>query len=138
MKKIILERISFCALLLSMLYPQIVLASFPLKKDDPGPGDVSPGMNSIKTYSRTFILSTESVYPVSADIINGELGIFFDYPVGTAYLTVTDVNGNIVAFETVDTYTASELYIPIEDLVSGHYTLRVSYGTTKLIGEFQL
>lgn len=138
MKKNLLKKISFSALLFSLLYPQVVLADLPLKKDDPVPGDVSPGMNSIKSYSRTFTLSTQSVYPVTADIINGELGIFFDYPVGIAYVTITDGNGNVVALETVDTYTVYDLYIPINDLISGNYTLRISYGTTKLIGEFQL
>jgi hypothetical protein len=137
MKKNLFKKISFYALFFSLLYPQVIFADLPLKRDDLNPGTVILGAErttTLKTYSKT----TVETLPVSADIINGELGIFFDYPVGITYVTVTDVNGNIVAFETVDTYTASELYIPIENLVSGHYTLRISYGTTKLIGEFQL
>jgi len=39
---------------------------------------------------------------------------------------------------TIDTNTNSELYILTDGYESGIYTLKISYGTTRLIGGFEL
>ena len=82
-----------------------------------------------KPLSITFI-------PVSANISETELSVYFDMPVGNATITVYDANDNVVAFETVDTSSTSEIFIATEAWASGNYTIKVMYGTTTLSGIF--
>lgn len=107
-----------------------------IRSDNWDPGTV--GSQSVKTILRSPSTSTSSLSPVTANQTAENIELFFASPIGIAYITIADQNGFIVCSEVVDTHSNGELYIPIEDLQSGHYTLRISYGTKKLIGEFQL
>ena len=74
---------------------------------------------------------------VSASIDNNQLAVYFDSPVGDATITVYDANNNIVSQQTVDTDSISEVSISTALWTSGTYTLKISYGSTRLTGEFQ-
>lgn len=118
-----------------------VFAEIPLKKDDPEPGTLPNAIvpSSLKTSSlKTTSLKVQTIIPVTADVINGELGVFFNSPVGIATVSVVDQYGNVVELTTIDTNSSSELYISTDGWDAGVYTLKISYGTTHLIGEFQL
>ena len=105
----------------------------PLKKDDPS---IQPnGFARLSTSS----LSTKTTFiPVNAEVIGNELIVDFTTAVGTAYVSVVDLSGNVVYQTVVDTFSTQELVIPVDGLSTGKYILRISYGTTKLSGSFQL
>jgi len=90
--------------------------------------------------SKTTVQSNNSVseLPVSATISETTLSIYFDMPVGNAVITVYDADNNIVSLEIVDTFTTSEAYLPTDSWASGNYTIKITYGTTTLSGEFLL
>ena len=121
-------------LLLCSITLQSAFADISLKKDNPGPGGVPNITNSLKTTS----LRTMSILPVSADVINDELVVDFSSAVGNATISVVDQYGSIIYLSTINTYSSSELAIPVTGWGSGSYTLKISYGTTNLIGSFQL
>ena len=123
-------------------FQQVSAIDVPLKKGDNGSGGI-PGSpvapSTLKTTSlKTASLKVETIIPVTADVINGELGVFFSSPVGIATISVVDQYGNVVELTTIDTSSSSELYISTDGWDAGVYTLKISYGTTHLIGEFQL
>jgi len=120
--------------LLCSITLQSAFADISLKKDNPGPGGVPNITNSLKTTS----LRTMSILPVSADVINDELVVDFSSAVGNATISVVDQYGNTIYLSTINTYSSSELAIPVTGWGSGSYTLKISYGTTNLIGSFQL
>jgi hypothetical protein len=134
MKTINLKLFGTLVLLFCTFSYQAVFADIPLKKDNPGPGGVTYGATKLKTTS----LQTQSIIPVTADIINGELGVFFSSPVGVATVSVVDQYGNVVEITTIDTNSNSELYISTSGWEAGSYTLKITYGTTHLSGTFQL
>ena len=74
---------------------------------------------------------------VSATIDDTLLEVYFDSPVGVASITVYDANNNVVSQQTVDTDSISEVSISTSSWTSGTYTLKISYSTTRLTGEFQ-
>jgi len=76
-------------------------------------------------------------FPLSATIDDSQLEVYFDSPVGDATITVYDANNNIVSLETVDTDSISDVFISTDSWTIGTYTLKISYGTTRLTGEFQ-
>ncbi len=129
MKKINVKYLGSLLLFFLLAASQFVFADFPLRRDDSDPGTVTLGTLRAPARAKTVI-------PVTMDVENGELAIFFKYSVGTAYITIEDANGVVVATDVLDTTVSTEFYIPLDELESGNYTLRVSYGTTKLIGEF--
>lgn len=92
---------------------------------------INPTLPGPKPHSLTFI-------PVSATISETELSVYFESSVGDATITVYDDDNNIVSQETVDTDSTSEVFIATDAWASGNYTITVSYGTTDLIGEFQM
>jgi hypothetical protein len=73
---------------------------------------------------------------VSATISETQLSVYFESSVGEATITVYDANENIVSQETVDTYSTADVFIATDTWASGNYTIKVSYGTTDLSGEF--
>jgi len=77
-------------------------------------------------------------YSLSAT--NDETGItvYFDWSVGNASITVYDEAYNIVHQEVVNTSSTTEVYINNTAWSSDDYTLKVSYGTTNLIGYFNI
>lgn len=100
-----------------------------LKKDDPGQGT--------QILSRSLSKSISEI-SVSATLTDTELVIDFTNPVGIATITVEDQNGNAVYQDVVDTNSTLETVIETGNLDSGNYTIHISYGTTKLVGSFQL
>lgn len=126
MKKINSSVISFITLLFCVLSVQTVLAvDVPIRKDDPA--------NSTQMFSKSI-----SVLPVSVSLDESTLSIFFSKPVGIAQITIVDESGNVVYQDVVNTNSSLESYIETGGFDSGNYTIKVSYGTTTLIGGFQL
>jgi len=76
--------------------------------------------------------------PVSATIDATELAIYFEESVGDATITVYDASSNVVYQEVVDTDASLEVIISTSTWLSGDYTLTITYGTTNLIGDFQI
>jgi hypothetical protein len=97
-----------------------------IRKDDPVPPP-QPIPNSV----------TQEI-PVSATIDNTQLVIYFEESVGDATITVYDANNQMVTQETVDTDSISEVYISSGSWNSGSYYVTISYGTTNLIGDFEI
>jgi len=135
MKKINLRFSGLFIALFCVFSTQLVFANADiiLRKDD-GTG-LQP---NILSSARTMSVSSKVFIPVYADIIGTDLVVDFGTSVGTVYISIVDHSGNIVYQNVVDTFTSSELIIPIEDLGSGKYSLKFSYGSTKLIGSFLL
>ncbi|MEI7504629.1 MAG: DUF3244 domain-containing protein, partial [Paludibacter sp.] len=98
---------------------------------DTGGGTI--GSNSIIRVSQ---LRTVVITPVFADLSDTELLLSFNIPVGTAQITVEDEMGGIVYMYSLDTNSSSELIIPIDGWDSGSYRINISYGATKLVGDF--
>jgi len=74
--------------------------------------------------------------PVTVDLSTSELFLNFINSVGIANITVTNSNGIIVQQELIDTNSTNELYIPINELEVGDYTITISYGSITLAGAF--
>ena len=119
---------------------QFVFADIVLKKDDPGTGTLplSPAMSSMTKFKTSSSTITSSYIAVTADVVGTELIVDFGATVGTAYVSIVAESGNVVYSTVVDTFSTSEVIIPVNGLSSGKYSLKVSYGTTKLSGDFQL
>jgi hypothetical protein len=62
----------------------------------------------------------------------------FLYPVGTALVTIENENGEVVYQEAVDTFTTLDALIDTQNFDGGVYALKINYGSTDLIGEFEL
>lgn len=77
-------------------------------------------------------------YPVSAYEDGIDLSVFFDWAVGDATITIQDANGVTVYQAVINTNVQTTVVIPIDNWNSGEYTIRISYGTTRLIGEFEV
>ena len=137
MRKINFRNFAVTALVLLLASNNLWSIDYPLKKDDPNPGSVSLGI-APRAASNTFSRSMSVIIPVSMEIENDELGVYFKYAVGGAYISVEDENGAVVISTVVDTTSELEFYFPVDELEGGKYTLRVSYGSTKLKGEFKL
>ena len=138
MKRINFRLIAFFVVSLLAFSNQIVFADIVIRKD---PGDTGPTPNIVSSMSRLSAASTKSsktVIPVTADIVGTDLIVDFTTTVGTAFVTVVDQNGNAVYQTTVDTFSDPELVIPVDGLSSGNYSLKIAYGSTNLIGNFQL
>jgi len=97
-----------------------------IRKDDPVK-TIPPQPNRVETE-----------LPVTAYEDGVDLFIYFEYPVGNATITIEDENQQIVYQCVVDTYTSDTAIIPIEYWDAGLYTIHISYGTTNLIGEFNV
>jgi len=110
-----------------------VSAQIPLKKDPP-----TTQPNSFTRLGASSFSTQTSFIPVMADVVGTELIVDFTSTVGTAYVSVVDHSGNVVYQTVVDTFSTSEVIIPVDGLSSGKYSLKISYGTTKLTGDFQL
>jgi hypothetical protein len=117
----------------------MVFGDIIIRRDDPTGGQpTAPAMAPMSKAKSLSSTSSSTYIPVTADIINSELIVNFSSIVGTATVSVVDVNGFVVSQTIVDTFTTSEVIIPVDGLSSGMYSLKISYGTTKLTGNFQL
>ena len=134
MKKINFRFLGLFVLLLSVFSNQVVFADIIIRKDDPAPGGVPNNILS----KRTLSLSSTSFISVTADLVGTDLIVDFGTSVGTALVSVVDQDGNVVYQTSVDTFSTSEVIIPVDGLSTGKYSVKISYGSTKLIGDFKL
>ena len=138
MKRINFRLIAFFVVSLLAFSNQVVFADI-IIRTDPGNGGSLPNIvSSMSTFSVTKTKSSKTVIPVTADIVGTDLIVDFTSTVGTAFVSVVDQNGNAVYQTTVDTFSDPELVIPVDGLSSGKYSLKIAYGSTNLIGNFQL
>lgn len=125
---------SFMMLVAALPFQTLSAIEVPLKKGDIGGSTIGPSsllrVSSLRTVS--------SITPVSADLSETELVLNFSSPIGTALVTVEDQMGGIVYVYSINTYSTSELVIPIDGWEIGNYTLTISYGTKTLTGDFNL
>lgn len=127
MKKLNLPLFSILMLLLcSLPFQTIMSGNIPLKPDmDP---------NATKgTYQRAPV-------SIALDVTQNETNITlnFLYPVGVAQVTLENENGDVVYQEAVNTYSTLDAAIDTQNLDGGVYTLKISYGSTNLVGDFEL
>jgi len=134
MKKINFRLLGLFVVLLSVFSNQVVFAEIVIRKDD----DSGLKPNIISTQSKTYSLSLKTVIPVSADVVGTDLIVDFSTTVGTAFVSIVDKNGIVVYQTTVDTFSTPEVIIPVDGFSSGKYSVKISYGSTKLIGDFNL
>lgn len=119
------------------LFALICQSAFPvilLKRGDTNASSVNLIVSS-KTTQKT---STSVSYPVSADIIDSELGIFFSSSIGIATVSIVDSNGNVIDSATVDTSINTEVYLPVDGYESGSYQVKITYNSILLVGDFVL
>jgi len=76
--------------------------------------------------------------PVTVTLTSTDLYFDFSTTVGVATITITDDEGYVISVNTIDTDVDPELYIPIDDISDGIYTLTIQYGSITLAGSFQL
>ncbi len=76
--------------------------------------------------------------PVSASISETELAVYFEPSVGDATITVYDADNNILYQETIDTDSNSSVFVSSSSWSTGSYSITISYGTTSLIGYFDM
>lgn len=127
MKKINFKLFGSIALFFILASTQLFAVDILLRKDDPNPGTVTlEPMRAKRTVT----------VPVLAEITNGEINVYFGSSVGTAYLTVLDASGAVVIYEALNTNDETEFNISLDSLENGKYTLKLSYGTTRLTGDF--
>ena len=134
MKKINFKFLGLFVLLLSVFSNQVVFADIIIRKDD-GTG-LQP--NNVLSKSKALSLSSTSFIAVTADVVGTDLIVDFNSSVGTAFVSIVDQNGNVVSQTSVDTFSTSEVIIPVDGLSTGKYSVKISYGSTKLIGNFNL
>jgi hypothetical protein len=142
MKKINFRLLSFFVVLICVFSNQVVFADIIIRKDntDPTtqPNNIVSASKSLSMGSKTNLSSVNSLISVTADLIGSDLIVDFTSTVGTAFVSVVDQNGNVVYQTVVDTFSTPEVVIPVDGLSSGDYSLKIVYGTTHLIGDFQL
>jgi hypothetical protein len=128
MKKINLPFFSILMLLLLCCLPiQTILAGdVPLKADE--------GASSFDPHT------TRAPVRIALEVTQNEtdVALNFLYPVGATQVTVENENGDVVYQEAVDTFTTLDALIDTQNFDGGVYTLKISYGSTDLIGEFEL
>ena len=134
MKKFNFRFLGLLVLLLSVFSNQVVFADIIIRKDD-GTG-LQP--NNVLSKSKAMSLSSTAFIAVTADVVGTDLIVDFGTSVGTALVSVVDQNGNVVSQTSVDTFSTSEVIIPVDGLSTGKYSVKISYGSTKLIGNFNL
>jgi len=131
MKKINSALCSVFVTLICLFSVQAVFAvDLPLKKGNSDSGTVGGSYMLSK--------SVFTVIPVSASLDDTELGIFFNKSVGVTQVTIVDETGNVVYQEVIDGNSTTETYIEVGGFDSGNYSLQITYGSTKLVGTFQL
>ena len=142
MKKINFRLLSFFVVLLCVFSNQVVFADIIIRKDNPDPAtqpnNIVSAFSSFSLGTKANSYSAKSIIPVTADLIGSDLIVDFSSTVGTAIVSVVDQNGNVMYQTVVDTFSSPEVIIPVDGLSSGNYSVKIAYGSTKLIGDFQL
>ena len=128
MKKLNLPLFSILMLVLFTLPFQSVSAKdVPIKSEDPSDWNIP------SNGSRAPVRIALEVSQNDADVT-----LNFLYPVGAAQVSIENENGDVVYQEAVDTYSTLDASIDTQNFDGGVYTLKISYGSTNLVGEFEL
>ena len=126
MKRINLPLFSILMLLLFTLPLQSISArDVPIKSEDPSDYNIPDNNAPVR---------------IALNVTQNETDVTlnFLYPVDAAQVTVENENGEVVYMETVDTFTTLDALIDTQNFDGGVYTLKISYGSTNLVGEFEL
>lgn len=135
MKNSKLSVFSFFAIIVCILSLQSVFAGdIIIRKDDPAPGQLPRVLSPMKSASLTSV----TFYPVWADLTDNWLSVIFDKPLGMVQINIENQFGMVIYQENVDTQTTQETFIDTSGWDDGTYVLKISYGTTKLKGSFDL
>ena len=128
MKKLNLPLFSILMLVLFTLpFQNLSARDVPIKSEDPS------DYNIPSTGTRAPVRIALEVTQNDADVT-----LNFLYPVGAAQVSIENENGDVVYQEAVDTYSTLDASIDTQNLDGGVYTLKISYGSTNLAGEFEL
>jgi hypothetical protein len=128
MKKLNLPFFSILMLLLFALPFQSTSAKdVPIKSEDPNDWNIPT--NGTRAPVRIALEVTQN---------DADVTLNFLYPVGTAQVSIENENGDVVYQDAVDTYSTLDASIDTQNLDGGVYTLKISYGSTNLAGEFEL
>ena len=122
---------SFMILLTVLPFQTVLAVDVPLKKNDDGGSTIPTAL-----VKRQFIRPITTTSAVFANLSDTELILSFNGSVGAAQITVEDEMGGIVYMYSLDTNSSSELVIPLDGWDNGRYRINISYGTTKLVGDF--
>jgi hypothetical protein len=125
-KNSLLKLIAFTTL--ALLTCQVVLAENVPLRSDKGIGTMDDSRN---TRSRRLV-------PVTANIENGELGLFFSTNVGMCTVTIYDENDNVEIMEIIDTDSQSDFFFDLSGLSAGEHQVQISFGTANFVGTFVL
>jgi len=106
-----------------------------LRPDDPGGSTTSSIVNGSLDYTNSMM---ELATPITYDILGNNLAVSFNSCIGKATISIEDQYGNTIYQSVVNTNTQSVLYIPVQGLETGNYTLSVTSASTNFIGVFQL
>jgi len=128
-----MEKFKFLFFKISLVLMLFMSAQYCFAKDDT-PIIIRKDDTSEPTPSQTngFV----SFLSVLATINETELTVLFESTVGDATITVTSDSTGIVYQEVIDTNLDFETFIPVNLWIYGNYELTISYGRTKLKGEF--
>ena len=128
MKKLNLPLFSILMLLLFALpFQRTSAKDVPIKSEDPNDWNIPTNV------TRAPVRIALEVTQNDADVT-----LNFLYPVGTAQVSIENENGDVVYQDAVDTYSTLDASIDTQNLDGGVYTLKISYGSTNLAGEFEL
>ena len=128
MKKLNLPFFSILMLLLFALPFQSTSAKdVPIKSEDPNDWNIPT--NGTRAPVRIALEVTQNDAAVTLNFL---------YPVGTAQVSIENENGDVVYQDAVNTYSTLDASIDTQNLDGGVYTLKISYGSTNLAGEFEL
>ena len=142
MKRINFRLLGFFGVFLFAFSNQVLSGDILIRKDNTDPTtqpNIASSLMSVSSVTtKTTSLSSKTVISVTADLAGSELFVDFSTSVGTAYVSVVDAYGSVVYQTVVDTYSTPEVTIPLNGLSSGKYSVKIAYGSTKLIGDFKL
>ena len=114
-------------LLFDLPFKSISARVVPIKSEDPSDYNIPTN-------------GTRAPVSIALNVTQNETDVTlnFLYPVDAAQVTVENESGEIVYMETVDTFTTLDAAIDTQNFDGGVYTLKISYGSTDLVGEFEL
>lgn len=126
--KILKSLCKVCLIAGFILSSQLIFATnIIIRKDNtPPPPPIQPNALSL------------NLYPVTAEISSTNLTVSFETTVGSATVAVYDATDQLITYQTVDTGTTAVVNLSLNGQNAGDYVVRISYGTTHLIGDFQI
>ena len=83
-------------------------------------------------------MKSPQLVPVTANIENGELGLFFSTNVGMCTVTIYDENDNVEIMEIIDTDSQSDFFFDLSGLSAGEHQVQISFGSANFVGTFVL